>query len=227
MRVPDAYDDIFRICRKVNPVAALDIGAHIGETVMNLAEEFPALPIHGFEPTPKTFDILQQRTARLANVTVHQAAVGDRDGTMSFFVNREGQTNSLLDNDRGNFESLGTLVEHVEKIDVKVIALDDWLAKNVPDGGKLFVKADIQGAEGLMLDGGRRAFSERVAALYCEVSFAPLYKGQEDFRALYGRLTDEFGFVLFDIYPCGRDNTGRAGWADALWVKPADVLPLT
>src|SRR5690242_9554444 len=99
IRVPDAYDDIFRICRKVEPVAALDIGSHVGETVMNLAEEFPSLPIHAFEPTPATFESLRQRTAKLANVTVHQAAVGDAEGTMSFFVNREGQTNSLLEND--------------------------------------------------------------------------------------------------------------------------------
>ena len=39
IRVPDAYDDLIRICRKVRPAAMLDIGSNVGETVLNLVED--------------------------------------------------------------------------------------------------------------------------------------------------------------------------------------------
>jgi hypothetical protein len=143
---------------------------------------------------------------------------------MHFFVNRDGQTNSLLENDRFNREALGGLTDHLERVEVQTIALDDWVPQHVAQG-PLIVKADIQGAEGLMIEGGRQTFRDRVVALHCEVLFAPLYQGQTDFRRLYDLLT-ELGFEIFDIYPCGRDGSGRAGWADVMWVKPDQVLPL-
>ena len=225
IRVPDAYDDLIRICRKVKPAAVLDIGSNVGETVLNLIEEIPSLRVHAFEPTPGTSRILRERLAPFPNVTVHELAVGERAGRLPFFVNRDSQTNSLLDNDRGNREGLGELTEHVERVEVEVVALDEWIPRHVPDG-PLVVKADIQGAEHLMLAGGRRTFRERVAALHSEVQFAPMYQGQADFRQLYDLLTGELGFEVYEIYPCGRDRTGRAGWTDITWVKPDQVLPL-
>jgi hypothetical protein len=38
-------------------------------------------------------------------------------------------------------------------------------------------------------------------------------------------MVEELGFALFDIYPCAKDELGRAAFTDVMWVKPA-VLPL-
>ena len=84
----------------------------------------------------------------------------------------------------------------------------------------MVIKADMQGAEGRLLAGGRRVFADRrVAALYSEVLFAPMYEGQASFWDLHETLTSTYGMSLWQIYPLARDGTGRAVWSDALWLR--------
>ena len=78
----------------------------------------------------------------------------------------------------------------------------------------------MQGAEGRLVAGGRRAFADRrVAAIYSEVLFAPMYEGQTSFCELHETLTVKHGLALWQIYPLARDATGRAAWGDALWLR--------
>jgi FkbM family methyltransferase len=220
---PDAYDDLGRVCRKIRPAAVLDIGSHVGETVLKIVDEAPGTPVHAFEPTPRACRELRRRVGHLPNVQVHELALSDSTGKRPFFLNTGGQTNSLLDNaasDHGPFEQLQN---HLERIEVETMTLDDWCEKFVPTG-KLAVKADVQGAERLILAGGRRAMAERVVAFYSEVIFLHLYEGQTTFAQLDAALS-ELGLAIYDIYPCSKDPSGRAAWTDVLWVRP-DVLPL-
>jgi hypothetical protein len=53
----------------------------------------------------------------------------------------------------------------------------------------------------------------------------PQYEGQATFDQVDDAMR-QAGLVLFNIYPCGKDLTGRAVWTDALWVTPDGVLPL-
>jgi FkbM family methyltransferase len=220
---PDAYDDLGRICRKVRPAAVLDIGSHTGETVLKIMDEVLGTPVHAFEPTPRACGELRRRVGRLPNVHVHELALSDYTGKRPFFVNTGGQTNSLLDNAPSDHRPFEQLQQHLERIEVNTMTLDDWCEKFVP-AGKLAVKADVQGAERLIIAGGQRTVAERVVAFYSEVTFLHLYEGQTTFAQLDAALR-EFGFVIYNIYPCSKDSTGRAAWTDVLWVR-ADVLPL-
>lgn len=38
-------------------------------------------------------------------------------------------------------------------------------------------------------------------------------------------MVEELGFALFDIYPCSKDESGRAAFTDVMWAKPV-ALPL-
>ena len=177
------------------------------------------VPIHAFEPTPLSAAALRQRVACFRNVTVHEMALADRAGVLPFFLNRFDATNSLLDNAQGPGSSQTDLAEHVGRIEVHATTLDDWCAAELP-AGDLVIKADVQGAEGRVVAGGRRAFADRrVAAMYCEVAFAPLYEGQTSFFELHETLTVKHGLALWQIYPLSRDVTGRAAWGDALWLR--------
>jgi FkbM family methyltransferase len=197
----------------------LDIGAHIGRMMERFIDELPDVPIHAFEPTPASAAALRRRAARFGNVRVHQVAVADRAGVLPFFLNRFDETNSLLDNAHGPVGAQGELAEHVERIDVHAITLDDWCAAEAP-AGDLVIKADMQGAEGRLLAGGSRTFGERrVAAFYSEVLFARMYEGQASFCELHETLTTSYGLSLWQIYPLARDASGRAAWGDALWLR--------
>ena len=57
------------------------------------------------------------------------------------------------------------VLEHLAEVQVQAITLDDWAEKFEPQG-MLLLKADIQGAERLLVMGGKKTFAQRVAAFY-------------------------------------------------------------
>ena len=216
---PDAWADLLAVCRRIRPSAVLDVGAHVGRTVERFADELDDVPIHAFEPTPLSAAALRRRVMRLHNVTVHEVVLAEQAGVLPFFLNRFDVTNSLLDNAQGPGSSQTELAAHVERIEVCATTLDAWCAAELP-AGDLVIKADVQGAEGRVVAGGHRAFADqRVAAIYCEVAFAPLYEGQTSFFELHETLTVKHGLALWQIYPVARDKAGRAAWGDALWLR--------
>jgi FkbM family methyltransferase len=215
----DAWADLLGVCRGIKPGAVLDVGAHVGWMVERFADELSDVPIHAFEPTPVSAAALRQRAAQFRNVTVHEMAVSDRAGVLPFFLNRFEETNSLLDNVQSPESSQTELAEHIGRINVRATTLDDWCAAEAPTCD-LVIKADMQGTEGRLVLGGRRAFGDRrVAAFYSEVLFAPMYEGQSSFCELHEALTMKHGLALWQIYPLARDVTGRATWGDALWLR--------
>jgi FkbM family methyltransferase len=223
--VPDPYYSMGQIYQKIKPAAILDVGAHHGYTVDKMLDWAPGAKIHAFEPTPESAAVLRQRMSGRSNVHVHQMALGDTTGTVTFHINVGDQTNSLLDNPPPGQTPYEQAQQHVTQLNVQAMTLDDWAAKFEPSGW-LLIKADIQGAERLLVAGGRKTFAERVAAFYTEICLLPLYEKQTNFWELHTTLTQELGLALFDIYPCGKDELGRAAFTDAMWVNPS-ILPLS
>ena len=217
LNVPDAYDDLTKIAGRTNPDAILDIGSHVGGTIARLLETTHC-PIHGFEPTAKTFEKLSQRFHGNPLVTLHKLALSNQNGTAEFHNNSNEQTNSLLDNDTGNTNSLGQYTQHVSTEKIQTMKLDDWVDEHLPSKN-IIIKSDVQGAEGLLLEGGRKAFKNQVIGFYSEAQIAPMYDGQADFCELHQLLTRELGFVLHNIYPCFHDKAGRALQTDAFWIS--------
>jgi FkbM family methyltransferase len=213
----DAYDDLFRIARRVQPSGILDIGSYIGKTINKFLDELN-IHVYGFEPTPDSYKVLKERFGHKKQVSLFNCALSNVDGKQKFFSNKNPQTNSLLDNDIGNESFFDEYSHHVESETVDVMTLDTWASRYLPVG-KIIIKADIQGAEGLLLDGGAHTFSDQVIAFYSEAQIYPMYKNQTSFFELHSRLTKEFCFFLHNIYPCFHDKYGRAVQLDALWVK--------
>ena len=124
--VPDAFGDLFAIARRHQPTAILDVGAFQGSTVLRFVDELP-ISVHAFEPTPESFQVLQQRFRNHRRVHLYNVAFAEKAGTASFHCNQNLQTNSLLDNDDGNLRNFPEYVQHVQKITIRTETLDRWL----------------------------------------------------------------------------------------------------
>jgi len=216
---PDAFFDLAKLIRTQQPAAVLDVGCHLGKTISRILEQ-NQVQIHGFEPTSSVFEKVSSSFDNNSLVAIHNVALSNATGTATFHNNNNEQTNSLLDNDVGN-ESLGDITKHVGVETINTIRLDEWVTEHLPVGN-LIIKSDIQGAEGLMLEGGQQTFRNRVLGFYSEAQIAPMYEGQADFFKLQKMLT-ELGFFLHNIYPCYHDQHGRALQTDAFWINESVI----
>jgi FkbM family methyltransferase len=217
---PEPWGTLIHIL-KSNPRAAyLDVGAFDGSTIQRILDECTN-PVHAFEPTPESFARLQVRYGKNPLVTLWNLALSDRNGPMEFHINANKQTNSLLPNDRGNemFVGLDTRPEGIVR--VESINLDHWVAAHLPANNFFVIKCDVQGAEGLVIAGGKDSIRNQCLAFYTEAQLEPMYKGQATFADINSELSKDSNLVLHEIYPCLHDVHGRALQTDALWIRTA------
>jgi FkbM family methyltransferase len=85
------YDPIFA---GRTDMTVLDLGANCGLFSLYAADSCKKLI--AVEPTPKTFDVLQEIVRDHANITPLQLAVGPHNEMISFFINENSTTNSML-----------------------------------------------------------------------------------------------------------------------------------
>jgi FkbM family methyltransferase len=119
-----------------------DLGGNVGYyTLISAFRAGPRGRVFAFEPLPRNLDFLRRHLAlnRIENVTVIDAAVSDRSGTVRF---AEDSSTS-----KGRIGESG--------FEVRSLALDDWIQKEgIPD--PMLIKIDIEGAEFQALQGMRR-----------------------------------------------------------------------
>jgi len=87
--IGDGYEEAFTtFCRRhlADDAVCLDIGANIGVKTMALSRAVPRGRVVALEPGPVIADVLDQNVEanELENVDVLRAAVGDRDGEVTF-----------------------------------------------------------------------------------------------------------------------------------------------
>jgi FkbM family methyltransferase len=78
-------DGDYAIDPREPPRAIVDLGSNVGLSIVYFRLRFPDARIFGFEPDPSAFALLQHNTEQLDGVTVRHVAVGDRDGTATFW----------------------------------------------------------------------------------------------------------------------------------------------
>jgi len=195
-----AYHDMAKFVTSKKPVL-FDVGAHKGQTIIRLNDVFKNCIIHAFEPSPSTFELLKENTAKLKHVTIWNNAMGSATTTMFFNENTVSEMSSFLElGDHGwgkisnrtsvNVTTIDAFCEtqKIEKIDV--------------------LKLDTQGFELEILKGAETSISKhKIGLLYFEVTFLDLYKGLPSFTALFD-FAIACGFELVTIYPLqyGRNN---------------------
>ncbi len=126
--------------------------------------------VHGFEPQPEAFAELQETKSPLE--TYYECAVGDgKEHTLNIY-NQSGLS-SVFDLDLESIEFLGRSKRAGklrERVPFTTMRLDDIEGiKNID-----LLKIDVQGAEAMILDNGRKKLKTAVAVV-TELRFFPLY----------------------------------------------------
>jgi FkbM family methyltransferase len=216
---PDAYSDLLRIGKRANCDLFLDIGCHHGNVSSRLLEAGMHIPIIAVDPFSSNLSYARKSMAHYSHITFVEAAISKRDGEAKFFINRNEQTSSLLENAHGNLESFEQDTAHEQVITIPTLTLDSLIRRYSPDARRIIIKSDTQGAEAQVIGGGLSVMRDRVCAFYGEFMLGQMYENQTSFEELRDLLERQCGFVLREIYPCLHDEQGKAVQADALWVK--------
>jgi FkbM family methyltransferase len=170
----------------------LELGAHDGEDTEWMAA-LPDTIIHAFEPDPRNCPLPR------SNVFIHRLAVGDRDGRCPFVLStsgwgREWTHSSSIKAPKNHLSRYP--VTFGETIEVAATTLDSF--SRMQNLGQIdFIWADIQGAEGEMIRGGRETLA-RTRFLFTEYSDDELYEGQITLSGILELLCD---FRVVELWP--------------------------
>lgn len=220
----DPFYDLARISHATSARLFVDIGCHHGDTLLRFIESGIACPVAAFDPFEDNLRRAKRLLREFPEITFHQIALSDRNGAAEFYLNTNEQTSSLLPNDTGNLVSFAVDTAPLGSCEVKTQTLDSWAAENRTTG-PCIIKCDTQGAEGLVIKGGKSFIQDHCVAFYGEVMLGDMYRGQSSFADIRSLLEEECDMVLTNIYPCLRDKLGRAVQMDALWVKEDFLQP--
>jgi hypothetical protein len=97
--------------------------------------------------------------------------------------------------------------------------MDHWVAAHLTANIPFVIKCDVQGAEGLVIAGGKESIKSQCLAFYTEAQLEPMYKGQASFPEIQSVLTKELGLALHEVYPCFKDAAGRALQFDVMYFR--------
>lgn len=124
----------------------VDCGANRGDITAALAET--GAEVHAFEPDPYNIAKLQARFAGVANVHLHEAAVGTTEGQIRLMRAAFWNTNTDLASYSSTVVSGGKNIAEAEGFDVPIIHFPNFLRGLIDRHGSVaFVKLDIEGAE--------------------------------------------------------------------------------
>lgn len=123
-----------------NSPLVFDCGANLGIATLYFKWLYPRARIHAFEPDPVTFAILQTNVAQnhLTDVTTHNCALWNENGTLEFFVDHNNPGTLLMSTDPARLKG--------DAIQVSSRRLSDFIKAPID-----FLKLDVEGAESRVL----------------------------------------------------------------------------
>jgi FkbM family methyltransferase len=159
------------------PRVIVDLGGHVGASVLYFALRYPEARLVVVEPDPVNFAKLRRNVGHLAQVTAINAAVSDHEGTITL------HSAGGLDSWKSSTSGVATPWSH--PVEVRAAKLDSILAEAGVTAVDL-LKIDIEGAEYEVLRSfdGLRDVQLIAGEVHPHLISAPL----ADFR----RLLDEF-----------------------------------
>lgn len=182
--VPHAISphEIRMLVNKDDPVI-LELGCNDGTDTKRILDEFPEATVHCFEPDPRPVERFQISDARC---TLHRVAIAAQDGTLKFYMSGGTPPNRrMLDWDLSS--SIRRPTRHLKAhpwctfdrtCQVSARSLDSWFNEHTELTQIDFIWADLQGAEGDLIAGGRTTLCNHTRYLYTEFYDTPMYEGQ-------------------------------------------------
>jgi 2-O-methyltransferase len=178
----------------------VEVGANDGSHTMEFCKHFPRARIFAFEPDPRAFAKLKVRAAS-RGVALFNMAIGSKDGEAEFHMSSglpPDASPEMLAHYTQGWDQSGSLrapkthttiwpwCKFEKTISVPVKRLDSWLHENGAERID-FLWADVQGAEGDLIKGGRKALA-RTRFFHTEYSNDEWYEGQPNLAQLMALL---------------------------------------
>jgi FkbM family methyltransferase len=165
------------------PCVVVDVGANIGVFTVTAARIDPRVQVFAFEPNPASYALLEENLLLndLKNVTVTPSAVGEKAGSASLDISSP---------QAGMHSIYGP---GAERIEVPVVALDDFIAERqvVP----AILKVDVEGYEPQVLLGMKSLLSRGEFRMILEFNSEHLKRGGKDPVVFLDELVAQFDFV--------------------------------
>jgi len=194
----------------------LDVGANEGQSLIQFRGAFPDAHIHSFEPSPDAFEILKKTAATLPSIYLYGYGFADRPGVRDLHMSSHSCLNSILPSGK---EYAWPAAPLNGRISARFETLD-WFLSEAGIETVDILKIDVQGAEMLVLEGGKRALSRGVArSVKLEICFLSLYQSQATLDQVYKWLSG-YGYLFTGLYDQFYEEHGRLCWCDALFIHP-------
>jgi len=189
-------NQIKNLINKENPTI-FEIGAADGQDTLDFINTFEYLNLFSFEPDPSNIKLIKEKI-NYNNFNLFEGVISDLDGEITFNRSRTDNPNDLRYSG-----SIKPPKEHLnewnwiyfdEQIKVKTIKLDTFCEKNninIID----FIWADVQGAEDLMIIGGKETFKNKVKFLYTEYANREFYENQPNLDKILSLLGNDWEVV--------------------------------
>lgn len=196
-----------------------DVGANLGQSVLEYRKYFSGSNIYCFEPTNDAFEMLKNNWMHDKNVQMYNAAITNRNGDVGFYTNKANFTNSLLKvSCEADAIVDSSLLMNMGCITVKGVTLDKFCLNNRVNKINI-LKMDIQGGELMALEGARRLLEANlIDVIYSEVLFANIYDNQAYFCDINGYLRNH-NYSLYGLFNLTYGDNGLLAWGDALYVS--------
>lgn len=172
---------------------------------ISLLKSIEAHELHCFECNPDAIALCRKNIANSGQsdrIKLVSKALSDKTGSCTFYAIDPCQT--ITPHEDGNIGASSLLTangkfkkeKYVQKaITVEATTLDDYCSTA---GIPCLLWMDLQGAEGMVLDGGKQTLP-LVKAIFIEVAFRRAYTGQTLFHEVHKRLQKHFTMTYLDL----------------------------
>lgn len=204
---------------KANKIdTVLDVGANVGQFALSLRSNGYCGRIVSFEPISECYETLLRISEGDNLWTIApRIALSNNDSTALLNVSSNSVSSSLLPMRPAHIEAEPSS-KYESTQEVKTARLDSISSQYLTQGSRTFLKVDAQGAEGMIIEGGKETIS-RVLGIKIEISLVSLYAGTPDGLEIINQIR-AMGFELWGLDTGFVDpRTGRTLQMDAIFFR--------
>lgn len=175
----------------------IDVGANLGEVTLHMASKVGVGGmVYAFEPVSPIYERLKlhiEKHVKQNIIKAFQLALSNKTGRAPIHFS------DVLNDNQGLATLLDTGAEKSLTLcgEVTTTTLDEFAAQQNIRKVDL-VKIDIQGAEILLLEGGRNVFTDLSPEILIEISPSDLKYASKDSRDLI-RLLEKYGYTVYEV----------------------------
>lgn len=217
---------------QTNEPVIFDVGANVGQSVIELEKLFSMAQFHCFEPQEECWDEFSINTSYLGDrVKLNKFALGERRERKCFYshdlttgqsgfypINLQSKDSIDLNQSQAREDNRARYADKCNvRREVMVTTLDDYVSEF--DVSRIDVlKIDTQGHEPEVLSGARN-FLRNVSVIVSELMLYDFYERKNTFSSIEKYLIPA-GFSLFDISHISKNPmNGRTDWVDLIYVR--------